>query len=416
MKNTPKLIMASALAAALASGTAMAQFDSGSNGSYGPMNITSNTTLQLPEDGVFHCTTITIASGATLKFSKNSANTPVYLLATGDVTFTGVNGIPSIDVSGFGGVGVAGGAGGPGGFDGGQGGAEPGDGAGPGGGAWGWTGDSGPWDNKPNELPYRGAAGYSNRPANTNQSVTGGAIYGNALLIPIIGGSGGGGGKTETLQYSWGGGGGGGAVVIASNTRIVFPTNGYSVVLANGGSGTQSGNSPAFGGGSGGAVRLVAPEIRGSIDIRISAANGQGPSGGGMGKIRIDAINRGALQLINNDGFSAQYASFGSNMVVFPPNFPILRIKQVGTEIISDTQIDPVFVLFPAGSTEAQTVRVIVKDFNTSVPLRAVVTPQNGSKQTFDFTVDNSAGGSSEGSVQVNIPAGVASRVDVWTR
>lgn len=414
-KHTP--IYTSLLAVLLGAGSASGQVDLGSNGSYGPMNITNATTLQVPADGIFHCTTITFGAGANLKFAKNTANTPVYLLATGDITFNGGNGQEVINVSGAGGIGVAAGLGGPGGFDGGAGGDEPGDGAGPGGGAWGWVGDSGPWGTKPAEIPYRGAAGYSNRPTNSNQTVTGGAKYGNSLLIPIIGGSGGGGGKADTLQYSWGGGGGGGAIVIASNTRIIFPSGAnYNIFVAQGGAGTQGGHSPAFGGGSGGAVRLVAPEIRGNVDVRITPAVSQGPAGGGMGRIRIDAVNRGAFQLQNNDGISAQYASYGSNMVVFPPDFPTLRIKQVGPEVIADTQVDPVFVLFPAGSAETQTVRVVVKDFNTTVPLRAVVTPQNGSKATFDFTVDNTAGGSTEGTVQVNIPAGVASRVDVWTR
>lgn len=403
--------------AAMASGTAFAQFNLGSNGSYGAMNITAATTLLVPPDGIFHCTTITFGPSGSLRFSKNAANTPVYLLATGDITFSGGNGQDVINVSGFAGIGVAAGAGGPGGFDGGQGGDEPGDGAGPGGGAWGWVGDVGPWGAKPTELPYRGAAGYSNRPTNPNQSVTGGAKYGNALLIPIVGGSGGGGAKANTLQYSWGGGGGGGAIVIASNTRIIFPTGSqYNTIQATGGAGTQGGNSPAYGGGSGGAVRLVAPEIRGNADVRIRPAGTQGPEGGGMGRVRVDAINRGSFQVIDNDGLSSQYASYGSNMIVFPPNFPTLKIKQVGTTNIAETQVDPVFVLFPAGSAESQTVKVAVKDFNTTVPLRAVVTPQNGSKATFDFSVDNSAGGSTEGTVQVNIPAGVASRVDVWTR
>jgi hypothetical protein len=37
-------------------------FNSGSDGSYGPLNVTSNTTLQLPPDGIFKCTTITVAA------------------------------------------------------------------------------------------------------------------------------------------------------------------------------------------------------------------------------------------------------------------------------------------------------------------------------------------------------------------
>ena len=62
------------------------QFDSGSDGSYGPLNLTEDTILQIPDDGIFHCTTITIGNGINIRFSKNAVNTPVYMLATGDVT------------------------------------------------------------------------------------------------------------------------------------------------------------------------------------------------------------------------------------------------------------------------------------------------------------------------------------------
>src|SRR5579863_7957993 len=79
-------------------------FVSGSDGSYGALNITSNTTVAMPSNGVFNCTTITIAQGATLTFTPNALNTPVYLLATGNVVITG-----TIDVRGAGGTSVAGG-------------------------------------------------------------------------------------------------------------------------------------------------------------------------------------------------------------------------------------------------------------------------------------------------------------------
>jgi hypothetical protein len=103
------LLFAAALPHARAQG-----FTSGSDGSYGPMNITSNTTLQLPPDGIFRCTTINVAAGATLRFQRNALNTPVTLLATGDVTISG-----SINISGAASLGnFAGGVAGPGGFDG----------------------------------------------------------------------------------------------------------------------------------------------------------------------------------------------------------------------------------------------------------------------------------------------------------
>ena len=58
-------------------------FSSGSTGADGAFNPTSNTTLTLPATGVFNFTTITIPAGVTVTFTKNAANTPVVLLATG---------------------------------------------------------------------------------------------------------------------------------------------------------------------------------------------------------------------------------------------------------------------------------------------------------------------------------------------
>jgi len=69
----------------------------------------------MPPNGIFNCTTITVASNVTLTFVPNSLNTPVYLLAQGDIVINGI-----IDVSGQngqtnGGYSLAG----PGGFEGG---------------------------------------------------------------------------------------------------------------------------------------------------------------------------------------------------------------------------------------------------------------------------------------------------------
>src|SRR6185369_5583729 len=131
MKN--RLVAMLVLIAWTNAGRSLAQtFDPGSNGSYGALNITTSTNLDLPTNGVFQCTTITIASGATLGFNRNSLNTPVILLATGDVNIEGI-----IDVSGEDGRVLVEGRGGPGGFDGGKAGfaeSNPGAGYGPGGG------------------------------------------------------------------------------------------------------------------------------------------------------------------------------------------------------------------------------------------------------------------------------------------
>lgn len=384
-------------------------FDLGSNGSYGAMNITASTTLQVPPDGVFHCTTISITSS--LRFAKNAANTPIYLLATGDVSISS-----HIYVDGVGSDGIAAGIGGPGGFDGGQGGDNPGDGQGPGAGKWGWVDTSPTYGTKPANQDYRGSAGFAYRPSSPNQINTAGSSYGNSLLMPMIGGSGGGGGKASSLQHAYGGGGGGGAILIASNTRITFSQSGGYFIYARGGS-AQSGQ---HGNGSGGSVRLVAPRVEGSLGLQLPPGQSQNSAlWGSYGRARIDSLNIGNLTVSDEGGPSPKsrdFVTYGSNMTVFPPNFPGLRITQVGTQVIPGTQVAPVFVLFPAGSPATQTVTVSCTNFNSTVPLRAVVTPQSGSTQTFDFTVDNTAGGTTTGSVDVQIPAGVASRVDVWTR
>src|SRR5262245_49225839 len=111
-------------------------FDAGSTGADGVLNVTSNRTLNVPPDGVFNFTTITVAAGTTLTFNRNALNTPVYLLAQSNVTING-----TIDVSGTSGNSTGPGRGGPGGFDGGYPGLDantpPGSGLGPGGAAGG---------------------------------------------------------------------------------------------------------------------------------------------------------------------------------------------------------------------------------------------------------------------------------------
>jgi hypothetical protein len=162
-------------------------FDCGSNGSYGAINIAQNATvtLQVPPDGVFHCTTVTLANGARLNFTPNALNTPVYIVAQGNVQALRV---AYIDVSGQSPIGrsIAGGMPGLGGFAGGAGSSDSskpsGAGNGPGGGLRSVA--SG------NNLGFGGNGSY--RTAVTDAYLgTPGPTYGNSLLIPLVGGSGG---------------------------------------------------------------------------------------------------------------------------------------------------------------------------------------------------------------------------------
>ena len=254
-------------------------FNSGSTGADGAFNPTCpvgqtscTVTVTLPANGIFNFTTINIANGIIVKFTRNTLNTPVIMLASGDVTIQGV-----IDVSGqnAGGsvLGVAyPGRGGPGGYDGGLGGragtfllsvnGSPG--LGPGGGMGGDASAVNTCEKSGKGASYRT---WGSNPCNGSLTNNGGtAPYGVHTLYPIVGGSGGGGGAGNATLDGGGGGGGGGAILIASSAKITFQqlSGSMGVIRAQSGGGysctsvvcANAGNT-----GSGGAIRVVANQI-----------------------------------------------------------------------------------------------------------------------------------------------------------
>lgn len=351
-------------------GQAAEPFDSGSNGSYGPMNITTDTTLDMPPDGIFHCTTINVAAGATLRFNRNALNTPVYLLATGDVLISGV-----IDLSGGDASGIYPGRGGPGGFDGGYGGTlgmiGAGDGQGPGAGS--------------------GSAvkAVFSEPTDSNTNV-----YGNALLTPLIGGSGGSG------AYVYGGGGGGGAVLIASNSRITV----NSGIRSCGGGGADP---VARNHGSGGGIRLVGPVVTGSGQLATASTYT------GSGRSRIDCLDD--YEWRNRLRFSGPVTR-GSRMIVSPPNQPRLDIIEAAGQAITEGTTSSVQIELPAGSPTNQTVVVQARNFMNDVPIRVVVTPENGASSRYDSVIAQASGNPPTASVGVVVPVGVPCAIHAWTR
>ena len=102
----------------LAALPAQAQFNSGSTGADGAFNPVTSTTLQIPASGVFNFTTVNIPQGVEIRFTKNAKNTPVTILASGNIVIAGRIFIDGADRSGR-----FGGEGGPGGFRGGNGGS-----------------------------------------------------------------------------------------------------------------------------------------------------------------------------------------------------------------------------------------------------------------------------------------------------
>lgn len=368
-------------------------FVSGSTGADGAFAPAADTTLQLPANGIFNFTTVNIPTGVTVKFQRNIANTPVYILATGDVTIAG-----TIDVSGEkGGDGntgniapVLGGKGGPGGFDGGYGGEPastgvsakaPGTGLGPGGSIGGdgtaggqcylLLGQSGSYGS----LGITFCSGYGV-----------GGTYGTSALVPLIGGSGGGGGiyGNSSMQYGGGGGGGGGAILIASSTKV----NITGTINANGGKGGYGEYTFSYvrnigGCGSGGAIKLIANQI--AISGLLAANGGRYGylyggdyqySTGGAGRIRIETNN---LSLTGNVSPSPSVTTPG---YVFYPQAPTLLITKIAGNTVpasaSGSYATPDITL---SSTTTNPISIDISaskiPVGTSVKITAV--PQNGS-------------------------------------
>ena len=375
------------LAGVITTSAALAQpFDAGSTGADGALNVTSNTTLNLPANGIFNFTTINVPSGFTLKFNQNALNTPVYLLATSTVAING-----TIDVSGQGGSATAGGRGGPGGFDGGFPGLDantpPGAGYGPGGG----RGGEGVF----NTDSEAGGGGYATASLNT-VSTNKGAAYGSALLVPLAGGSGGGG---LVGSPGFGGGGGGGAIMIASNTKIDVTIPGK--IVANGGGLCSGGGS-----GSGGAIRLVAPQVTGTGRLEARRI-----CNGSAGRIRIDTTNRRGVIFIADP-----LASIGANMIIFPNPVPRLDVIEAAGMTIPEDTGAPVTVQLPFGSTTDRTVTVQARGFNALVPINVVLTPDSGNPVTYPTTIDNQTSNPAQSTINVTIPVNTVVTINAWTR
>ncbi len=270
-----------------------------SDGSDGAFSPTGSVTLDLPEDGIFNFTTIDIPSNVTVKFNKNSLDTPVYLLATGTVTISGV-----IDIS-AGGVSLADlsnpnlgyirpattSASGPGGGTGGLAGlgdsgcatpnacknATAGTGLSPG-----LPGPT-PTSVYPKVYGIAGGAGGMATPglAATRYGVGVGGSPAVPYPLSLTGGSGGGGGSGWQffgVQLSGGnGGGGGGALLIETPDAITLSGN-LLTLGANGGwsFANSGGYGGPGGGGSGGNISLIGDSVTLLASTLVEATGGFG--------------------------------------------------------------------------------------------------------------------------------------------
>lgn len=402
-------------------------YDSGSTGADGEFSPTVNTELQIPASGVFNFTTVNIPTGVTVTFKKNTTNTPVVMLASGNVTIVG-----SINISGGSAahVGAAGdgnlgddglpGASGAGGYDGGRGGMagklRGGSGLGPGGGGGGnqltvchWTcsgdvtggGGGG----------FSAAGGIAAGPA----SVTGigGPTYGSSQLLPLIGGSGGGGGAGGLAFSGSGGGGGGGAILIASSGTV----NVSGSIVANGGaSGTSAGDGRGAtgGGGSGGAIRIVATAISGNGTISAqagAAGTGAGSTGtpqyyqnnggaGAAGRVRLEA------ETFTRTAASNPSHSFGSPSSAFVAGLPTLRITSVAGVAAPANPTGNADITLPSTTPNPVTVEFATTGVPVGNTVSLRVTPAYGDAVTVVSPAVTGSTAAGTASVSATLPSG----------
>lgn len=389
-------------------------FSSGSTGSLGAFAPSSNTTVTLPADGILNYTTVTIPLGVTVTFLRNSANTPVTLLAQGLVNIEG-----TIDLNGQDGalsVGsntAPGGLGGPGGYSGGMSGARVttfplyngNAGQGPGGGQPSIHLSVDPW-------------------FTIAQGATYGAPSDFVSLLPLFGGSGGGGAAQlvhACCPNTYSGGGGGGAIVISSTTEIRVQST--ATVRANGGN-TQTVNCGDWrmaGAGSGGAIRLVAPKITnlGTIQAKGGIVPPSCPAGGN-GIIRLESFVTGVINATTPPASVANTPGpVTAASVPALVSLPTLVISTIGGQTVPSTpggSYSAADVTLPPGTTNP--VNVMVTATNTPVPTTFSfrVLPPNETAPTTPPVTANSSGSfaSSTATASMTLPTGKTSVLQVY--
>ncbi len=411
----PKMMLISL--AFLTCDAAHSQVNTGSNGSDGAFNPTTNIVINMADhpSGIYQYTSVNISNGVMVTFIPNANNTPVMWLVQSNVVING-----RVDLSGKDANNAQGALGGPGGGAGGNGGSGNlpvgSSGLGAGGGSGGY------YINSTNAVcaghasfGTMGSQAGPSGPSNYYQGQAApGNVYGNNFLVPLIGGSGGGGfGGT-------GGGGGGGAILIAANGSISI--NSPGIISANGGNGfiwiQYLGNSGSGAGGSGGAIRLVASLISGSGG-QISTAAGSGFSGlwsyqgnyyvsytsAGNGRIRFDTYQN------NFSGSTSDAFTQGSQFIIIPSagQLPQLTVTSVGGVPVSAS---PTGVLStPDAVLSAQQnnpIPVVVSCAN--LPLNTQITvsvkPANGAAVSATGYNNTGTLSSSTATISINIPHG----------
>ena len=71
--------------------------------------------------------------------------------------------------------------------------------------------------------------------------------------------------------------------------------------------------------------------------------------------------------------------------------------------------------MLPRGASTNQTVTVQARNFNAQVPIRVVLTPDNGLSSSYDTNIDDTVSPASV-TVPVVVPVNVQVQVNAWMR
>lgn len=391
--------------------TARAQnsFSSGSTGADGAFAPSTSQSIAVPASGTFNFTTVNIPSGVTITFTRNSTNTPLTILASGDVVIAG-----NINIDGQGAPSNGtGGPGGPGGSNGGAGGygfdqsfsGVPGDGPGGGGGGGGiasGTAGSGGGGGF-------GTNGFSGGNAGSLNGAAG-LKFGAPTILPLIGGSGGGGGGANNNTRGGGGGGGGGAILIAGSGTITITGS----VLARGGNGAFFSSAATGGGGAGGAIRLIANTITGSGTLNASGGSINScfiscGGNGGQGYVRIEAYNYSGFTGATSP---ANIASLSFPHPIIPPNSPALRIASVGGVSAPPSPNGSLQsvpdVVVPSSQPNPVTVALEGANIPIGTVIQVTLQPSNGTRTSVQSSPLAGTVAASTASASINLPGGIS--------
>lgn len=199
-----------------------------------------------------------------------------------------------------------------------------------------------------------------------------GVVYGNAQILPLLGGSGGGASQSRGNRA---GGAGGGAMLIATADTISL----------NGAIKSHGGESWYTGGGSGGAVRLIAAQLEGSGTISAmgnSGRDGNGPQQdfiGGDGRIRLEAASYlGSLHCVP----ATQVVVPSEPVQLWPPaTAPLVRIQSVGaTDAPADPRANMGAAAADVSLIESGDTEVVIQSVNVPpvATMKLRITPRQG--------------------------------------